>query len=373
MKHTAEVVVIGAGVQGLSAAYHLAALGIRDVVVVEQAFIGAGSSGRSASMLMLQVWTEWQVRFSQYCFERFIRFEDEFGVSPEYHRIGTLSLATHETAPEEQALQEMREGLGVTCERWSTEEIRRRFPAIHADDLAFGVYGAEDGVIEAQSIMMGYQTRARELGVEICQGARAAGIRHENGRIAAVETTDGVVQTRWVVNAAGADAALVGSWVGIDIPIANRVRNVFVTDAFPSIPDDACPFVWDAATEWYFRKEHSGLLIGTGKRKLPAAADGIDWTYLDEVFDRVVHRLPGVAEVGIAYGWSGMRSLSPDHRPILGPVDGVPGFVNSCGWGGEGIMHSPIGGQLVAETIAYGAARTFPMEPFLLSRFATPS
>ncbi|MBL8131710.1 MAG: FAD-binding oxidoreductase [Anaerolineae bacterium] len=370
MKSTADVVVIGAGVQGLSAAYHLGALGVGDVVVVEQAFIGAGSSGRSASMLMLQVWTEWQVRFSQVCFERYMRFQEELGVSPEYRQIGTLSLATQQSAPQELALAEMRRRLGVPCEFWQPDDLRRRFPALRTDDLAFGVFGAEDGVIEAQSIMMGYQAGARRFGVEIVQGARATGIRRDGEHIAAVETTEGEIQTHWVVNAAGADAARVGRWVGVDIPIDNRVRNVFVTDAFPAVPDEECPFVWDAAAEWYFRKERPGILIGIGKRALPEAAQGVDWAYLDEVFDKVVHRLPAAAEVGIAHGWSGIRSLSPDHRPILGPVAGVPGFINSCGWGGEGIMHAPIGGQLVAETIAYGAARTFPPEPFLLERFA---
>ncbi|MCA9911540.1 MAG: FAD-binding oxidoreductase, partial [Anaerolineae bacterium] len=73
--------------------------------------------------------------------------------------------------------------------------------------------------------------------------------------------------------------------------------------------------------------------------------------------------------VGIASGWTGVRPLSPDHHPIIGPVAGVEGFVNSCAWGGEGIMHSPIGGQLVAEYIHAGAPRTFPIDRFLLSRF----
>jgi sarcosine oxidase subunit beta len=368
MKTHADVVVIGAGVQGLSAAYHIARQGITDVVVVEQAFMGAGSSGRSASMLMKQVWTEWQIRFSCYCFDRFMGFEQEFGVSPEYHRTGSLALATPAVAAAEHALADLRVGLGVATEILTPDEIKWQFPLIHTDDLAFGVFGPEDGDIEAQSIMLGYKAGARRLGVEIEQGVRASGIRLESGRIAAVETTHGAISTRWVVNAAGADAARVGAWIGLDIPIDNRVRSVYVTDAFPAIPPGT-PFTWDAAAEWYFRKEGHGVLIGMGTRKADDAPMAVDWASLPAVIDAIAHRVPALAEAGIASGWTGMRPLSPDHRPILGTVDEVEGYVNSCGWGGEGIMHSPIGGQLVGELIATGTTQTFPLEPFLLSRF----
>ncbi|MCC6617325.1 MAG: FAD-binding oxidoreductase [Anaerolineae bacterium] len=369
MKTTADVVVIGAGIQGLSAAYHLAKLGVRDVVIVEREYMGAGSSGRSASMLMLQVWTEWQIRFSQYSFERFMNFEDEFDASPEYERTGSLTLVTAAVAEREQALIDVRRRLGVTTEIWTPEQIKQRYPLINTNDLVFGIYGPEDGGIEAQSIMLAYKDAGTRLGVELNQGARATGITVEGGRVVSVQTTEGDIQTRWVVNAAGADAGRVGAWVGLHIPIDNRVRNIYVTDAFPPIADDT-PFVYDAGAEWYYRKEGPGVLIGMGKRQTTEAPMSIEWSFLPTVIDAVMHRVPALAEVGIASGWTGIRPLSPDHHPIIGPVDGIEGFVNSCGWGGEGIMHSPIGGQLVAEFIHDGATSTFPIDRFLLSRFA---
>lgn len=371
MKSTAEVVIIGAGVQGLSAAYHLAQMGIRDVVVVEKAFVGAGSSGRSASMLMLQVWTEWQMRFSLYCFERYMHFEDELGVSPDYRRIGTLSLADASVEAQESALVDLRRSLGIVCGILPPDELARRFPVLNTDDLRFGVYGEVDGVIEAQSILNGYRAAARRLGVEVCQGTCATGIRLDHGRVAAVETSDGTIQTRRVVNAAGAEAAAVGRWVGVDIPMMNRVRNIYVSDALDAVPDDT-PFVWDAAGEWYYRKERPGVLIGVGKRDLPAESAAIDWAFLDQMVDRIVQRVPAFAGVSIVHGWSGIRPLSPDGHPILGPVEGVEGYINDCAWGVEGIMHAPVGGQMVAEYIRDGTTSTFPLDAFLLSRFSTP-
>ena len=370
MKSSADVVVIGAGVQGLSAAYHLAKMGIRDVVVVEKAFIGAGASGRSASMLMLQVWSKWQIRFSQYCFDRFMHFEDEFGISPGYERIGTLTLATEAVSQQEQALTTLRREMGVRAELWSPGDIKRRFPMIRTDDLAFGVFGPEDGSIDAHAIMQGYKQGANRLGVDVLQGVRATGITLSGDRVQAVQTSDGDIATNFVVNAGGVDAAHIGAWIGLEIPIHNRLRNVYVTETLDTIPDDT-PFVYDAEAEWYYRKEKPGVLIGMGKREAAEQPMAIDWIFLESVFDAVVHRVPVLAEAGIASGWSGFRPLSPDGRPIIGPVDGIQGYINSCGWGGEGIMHSPIGGQLVAEWIQYAEARTFAAEPFLLSRFNT--
>lgn len=371
MKQTAEVVIIGAGIQGLSAAYHLAKAGIRDVVV-EQEFIGAGSSGRSASMLMLQVWTEWQVRFSQYCFGRIMRFEDEFGTSAGYKRIGSLTLVPQAQAEAERTQLAIRKQLGVTPAIWSPEDVKRHYPYIEVDDLAFAIWGAEDGEIEAQSMMMGYKDAGKRLGVSVHQGVKASGITVQKGRVTGVQTNEGDIATKWVVNAAGAEAAKVGKWVNIDLPIDNRVRNIYVTAPFTQMVAEM-PFVYESGPDWYFRREGPGILFGMGKRKLDTAVMAIDWPFLNEVMEFVLHRVPVLGEAGIASGWSGIRPLTPDGRPILGPVEDLEGYVNDCGWGGEGIMHSPIGGQLVAEWIHDGKTTTFSPEPFLLRRFSNTS
>ena len=368
MKTQADAVVIGAGIQGLSAAYHLAKRGMRDVVVVEQAFIGAGTSGRSASMLMLQVSTDWSIGFSLYCYERYMQFEDEFGISPEFHRTGTLSFATNTNAAQEQEIAQLRQQMGIETHILTPDEIHQRWSLIKPDGLVFGVYGPLDGELEAQSIMLGYKDGAKRLGAEVYQGVQATGIQIAQGRVIGVETTEGTIACEWVVNAAGTQAAEVGGWIGLTIPIDNRLRNIYVTESFPEIPADF-PFVYDLEKEWYTRREAPGLLVGMGKRKGLEAQMGVDWVFLPEVFETAMERIPILGELGIAHGWSGVRPLSVDGRPILGPVDGVHGFINNCCWGGEGVMHAPIGGQLVAEWICDGKTTTFDAMQFLLSRF----
>lgn len=369
MPASAEVVIIGAGIQGLSAAYHLAKRGVRDVVVVEKEFIGAGSSGRSASMIMLQMNGELKIRLCQTCMDRYLAFEDELGIDPEYDPIGTLLLADASVAGQARQQAELRQQLGVETHILSPAEINDYAPLVNVEDLALGVWGPRDGGVEAQSIMLGYRDGARRLGGQVRQGVAATGIVVEGGRVVAVETTEGRIDTPVVVNAAGADAIAVAGWVGVDLPIDVRRRSIYVTSAFPQVPADH-PFTYDVAKEWYFRKEGPGVLIGMGKEKGGSASDSINTALLDAVIDVAIQRVPALAEAGIQSGWTGLRPLTPDNLPILGPVEGLDGYVNDCGWGGEGVMLAPVGGQLIAEFVADGAATTFPLDPFLLARFA---
>jgi sarcosine oxidase subunit beta len=378
----ADVVVIGAGVQGLSAAYHLAKLGAAGVVVVEKETIGAGSSGRSASMLMLSRENEPKIRFSQYSYKRYMAFKDEFGVDPGFKKIGFLSVIPISTKSEEEAIKSIslikhyiemtriRQRLGVTTEIMDQEDIKHLVPVVNVEDIILGVFGPDDGVIDPDAIMQAYAKGARARGVSIRQGVKATGIEVNAGKVTGVHTTDGFISTPTVVNAAGAEAIDVGKWVGITLPIMNRKRSIFVTTEVPEIPDNS-PMVEDAEVEWYYRKEGPGVLMGMGKEESGEISKEPNLELLPRVVEFALHRVPLLAnpQIGIMRGWSGIRPLTKDILPILGPVAGIIGFVNDCGWGGEGIMHSPAGGQIIAEFITEASKPTLELAPFLLSRF----
>jgi sarcosine oxidase subunit beta len=369
VRDTADVVVIGAGIQGLSAAYHLNRIGIRNVVVVEMETIGAGSSGRSAAMLTLQRITEPTIRLAQFSYREYMAFEEVMGVAPGFQPTGYLIIAGQAIDAKERELAGLRQQLGVRTDILSPEQVQEMLPVVNVEDITIGVWGPDDGIIDPHSIMQGYASNARRLGTEIEEAVRATGIQVAGGKVQAVETTNGVIATPWVVNAAGVQATEVGRWVGIEIPIDNRRRSIFVTGPFPHIPDDT-PFVHENGPEWYYRKEGPGVLMGIGTE----TADTVSWTVnkalLPDLIDAAVHRVPILKEADIMRGWTGMRALSPDGRPIIGPVDDVEGYVNSCGWGGEGVTGAPAGGQLVAEYIFAGQTETLPLKSFLLSRFS---
>lgn len=372
MATIADVVVIGAGVQGLSSAYHLAKKGAKHVIVLEKEYIGAGSSGRSGSMLMLQRENEPKIKLSQYSFDRYMLFESEFGVNPRYKKIGFLSVAGEEKALDALKMAKIRQELGVQTIIMGPEDIHKLVPVVNISDIIVGVFGPDDGMIDPNAIMAGYKEGAERNGVKILQGKdyEVIGIDVKNDRVTGVVTRSGYVSTNIVVNASGADAIDVGNWVGISLPIKNRRRNIYITEPFLEIPDDT-PLVEDAEMEWYYRKEGPGVLIGMGKEETTSISLTANFDFLPKVIEFGLHRVPILEKATIDHrkGWSGIRSLTPDICPIIGPVDTVKGFYNCCGWGGEGIMHAPAGGQLIAECILDGRTTTLDINPFLLSRF----
>ena len=375
MFQSADVVIIGAGVQGLSAAYHLAKVGVGKILVLEKQFIGAGSSGRSATMLMLQRENKVKIRMSQYSYKRYMSFKEELGVDIGYKRIGFLSVAVEKKALEALKMAKIRQELGVKTEVLGPSDILKLVPVVNVSDILVGIFGPDDGIIDAHAIMYGFKNAAQRYGVEIRQGKEheVVGVTVSSGQIVGVKTRSNYVATEVVVNAAGADAREIANWVGVDLPIMNRRRNIYITEPFSGIPDDT-PMVEDAEMEWYYRKEGPGVLIGMGKEKSTNISMSPNLEFLSKVIDFSTHRVPILANArfDLKKGWSGIRSLTPDICPIIGPVATVKGFVNSCGWGGEGIMHAPIGGQLVAEYIFYGKTRTMDISPFLAARFMPP-
>ena len=368
MKSKANVVIIGGGIQGTSVAYHLAQRGVRDVVLVEADLVGSGSSGRSAAMILLQMSREQTIRLSQESFKEYFHFKEEFGADIGYKPIGYLNLATKEIADELRAQVALQHRFNVPTEILSPDEIKRRVPAVNVDDIEFGSVCWQDGVIDPHMVMQTYVQRARRLGAEINEQVEATGIVVEKGRVAGVQTSAGVISTSVVVNAAGARAAQVASWVGLKLPITNYKRTVFITDRFDEIADDA-PFVNDMAVEWYFRKEGKGVLMGMGLEESTTFEPQLDWEFLDTLIQRALHRAPILANARVMRGWAGLRPLTPDDYPILGRAPGIDGFINACGWGGHGVMHAPIGGKLIAELIADGKTTTMDITPFALERF----
>jgi sarcosine oxidase subunit beta len=364
------VVIIGGGIQGGSVAYHLAQRGIRDIVLVEADLIGSGSSGRSAAMILLQMSREMTIRMSHESFKEYLQFEQELGVEIGYRPIGYLHLATHAVAAELRAQVELQRMLGVPVEVLAPAEIAQLVPAVNVEDIVFGSICRRDGVIDPHAVMQGYVQQARRLGADVNEKVEATGIMLDKGRVTGVQTTAGMILTGTVVNAAGPRAAQVGEWVGLKLPIKNFKRTIFVTDRFDEIPEDT-PFVMDVAEEWYFRKEGRGILMGMGMEESTGFEPQLEWEFLDAIIQRAMHRAPVLANARVMRGWAGLRSLTPDDYPILGPVDGVPGFVNACGWGGHGVMHAPIGGRMISEWIADGKTTTLALEPFLLNRFAS--
>jgi sarcosine oxidase subunit beta len=367
---TASVVIVGGGVMGASAAYHLAKAGQRDVVLLErESFFGQGASGRNAGGIRYQFSTEINIRLSQLSLPMLDAFEEETGQAIDIRHCGYVFLLVSEA--DIAAFQQnvtLQHRLGVQTEWLSGEEIRRRLPMMHLDDVLAGTWHAKDGLADPNGVVMGYINHARRLGVKHFTETTVTAIERSGDKVTAVTTDHGRIATPIVLNAAGPWAASVGRMAGLDLPIVPIRRQWFTTTPLPQIPRDF-PFVIDFAQSLYFHREGDGLLTGMSNPNEPPGFDQSvdkDWELVN--VEAAVRRLSILETAGIASRLAGLYEVTPDAHPILGTTP-VEGFYVCAGFSGHGFMHGPICGLLMAEEILRGRATTLDIDPLRITRF----
>jgi sarcosine oxidase, subunit beta len=372
-QRTAEVVIVGAGIMGASIAYHLAARGCADVLILEKEETEiTGSTARSAAGVRHQFSSEVNVRLSLYSIERLKRFAEEIGGHSGLQQVGYLFLINDQAAWEQyRASAAMQNRLGARVEVLTPEEAARFIPETRTDDLLGATFGPDDGYCDPHGVALGYLNRARELGVRLARATPATGIASSGGRVTAVETPSGPVSCAAVVNAAGSWAGTVGALAGLDVPVRPYRRCVYVTEPFAAIPGPT-PLTVDVATGFYLRKEHDNVLFGKSNPAEPPGYNlAVDWEWLDTVLEAGLARFPVLERAGLAEKlcWAGAYEITPDHMPILGRHPDLEGYVDASGFSGHGIMHSPATGLLIAEEILDGRAHTIDIDELRITRF----
>jgi len=356
MKHA--VVIIGGGVIGTSVAYHLARLGCRNVLLLErESSLGAGSTGRSVGGIRHQFSTRTNIELSIRSIEKFHQFTEETGHPARFHWVGYLFLL--DNAADWAQFQQnvaLQQSMGVHDVRLLTPaEARDLVPQLEVDDLFGATFCPRDGFGDPYEVCQGYAAAAKRLGVQIRTGTEVVGIDVKGGRVRAVRTRQGdVIETEWVVNAAGPYAGLVGQMAGVNLPIQPYRRQVFITEAFNGLGLHI-PMTIDFGPSFYFRREGAGILFGmTRKDEPPGFNLNVDPEWLERIIEHALHRVPSLADARVMRGWGGLYDTTPDSNPILGAVPEVEGFLVAAGFSGHGFMHSPITGQLIAEIILQG-------------------
>jgi sarcosine oxidase, subunit beta len=370
---SAPVAIIGAGIVGSSIAYHLAARGCGDVIVLEKADReAAGSTARSAAGVRHQFATRVNILLSRYSIERLKRFGEEVGGEAGLKQIGYLLLVSDPQRWEEyRRSAALQNSLGVASRVLSAAEARDLLPASNTAGLLGATYCAEDGHCDPHGIATGYLAAARGRGVELRRSTPATGIRRTGKSTLAVDTPAGRIECQTVVNAAGPWAGAVGRLAGLDIPVLPYRRCIYMTEPVPHVPP--FPFVIDTASGFYMRPEGGKLLMGVTNEDEPSSENvAVDWEWMETVLERGAERFPFLAETGIARRncWAGLYENTPDHLPILGRHPELPAYVDASGFSGHGVMHSPATGMLIAEEILDGRAHTIDIDALRITRFA---
>jgi sarcosine oxidase subunit beta len=367
---SAEVVIIGGGIIGVSIAYYLAKKGAGKVVLLERGIMGEGSTGKCAGGIRTQFSTEINIRFSLLSLKVFEGFQAEFGVNPEFHPVGYLFLAAQER--QWQVLKETAQrmqGMGLDVKLLDPDEIQRQWPFLRVDDLLGGSYTKGDGYAGPYEVLQGFAKGARRLGALLREGTEVTRIHVKKGQVQAVEVATGEkVLTPVVINAAGPYAGQVAAMVGLDLQVRPLRRQLFFTDPFDELPS-RFPLVIDLEHGWYMRREGEGLLLAGPQDAESSFNERVDFEAQEWTAARSLHRVPILERVRIARGWAGLYAISPDHHAIIGPFPEIEGFICANGFSGHGFQHSPAVGILVAELIVEGQAKTLDIHPLRPQRF----
>lgn len=371
-----DVVVIGAGVVGTSAAWRLAERGCRVTVIDRAGGFGEGSTGRATGGYRAQFATEINIRLSLMARETLRKFEELTGVDSGYRPYGYL-LLTRSEAELASLLeaQELQHRLGlVEAVEVSVDEALQLNPALAPGTFSGGVFCPTDGFIRPLGILEGYVAVARRLGVEFRFGEEPLSLERDGaGRITAVRTSRGVHACGAVVNAAGAWAARLAALAGIELPVRPAKRQVAITEPYAGLPAEM-PMTIFAGDGFHLRvRDDRVLLVQPMDHETDDPFDTtFDPSWLDVVVARAHERVPCLRDATVDRDacWAGLYEMSPDKHAILGAADKAPNFYFANGSSGHGVMHSAPLGLLVAEAVVDGAPHSIDASALRPSRFA---
>jgi len=373
--HTAEVVIIGGGIVGSSIAYHLTAAGCTDVLVIEgETAQGKGSTGKSMGGVRAQFSIPVNIQMSLYSIPFYVSFDERLAHPAGYRPQGYLFCATNDKHMAYlRSNYERQVSMGLKDVRLITaDEIRSMFPQLRSDDVVGGSFCSTDGFVDPYSAMIGFMTWAAEHGAKLWKNTPVTGIQRDARGVAGVETTQGTVATRVVVNAAGAWAAGVAKMVGVDLPVEPLRRMLVPTEPFSQFPHTA-PMIIDMSNGFHFRPEGLGFLLAwNDPEETPGYKTDFDPAFIEKILTRAADRVPVFENLAVnpKRAWAGLYEMTPDHHPILGPAPGVLGFFLANGFSGHGVMHAPATGKILSDLILTGKTDLVDASLLGLSRFA---
>ena len=371
-----DVVIVGGGVHGLAIAYELAKRGVRDVAVLEKAYIGAGGSGRNTAIIRSNYRTPEGVTFYDESVRIYEGLSVELGFNVMFSQRGHLTLAHTDSAVAGLRVRaEVNQLQGVDSVVIDRAEIAEIAPALDLTDkprypIHAALFHPPGGIIRHDAVVWGYARRAQDMGVHVHQGIEVTGIDLADGRIAGVQTDQGPIRAGVVVNATAGWASTIASMAGVRLPIVTHPLQALVTEPLKPFLD---PVLVSATLHVYVSQTDRGeLVIGAEIDPYASYSHRSTLAFIETSAAHVLELLPSVAGVRVLRQWAGICDMTPDFSPIIGTVPDVPGFILDVGWGTYGFKAGPVAGRRVAELIATGKTPDV-LAPFSIERFATGS
>ena len=378
---SARAVIIGGGVIGCSVAYHLAGLGWRDVVLLEQGRLTCGTTWHAAGLVGQLRAHQNMTRLVQYSAELYQTLEAETGQATGWKQCGSVLVArTPERVTLFRRIHAAARAQGVACELISPREAGEKYPVMRTDDLLGALWLPDDAKVNPADVTQALARGARMKGARIIERTRVTAIRQTDGVATGVATSRGEIEAEVVINCAGQWAKEVGRLCGVTVPLHSAEHMYVVTGRIDGVHPNL-PVLRDPDGYIYVKEEVGGLLVGGFEPVAkPWGMDGIpehfefgmlpdDWDQFQILMENALIRLPALESAEIKTFMNGPESFTPDNNFIMGEAPELKNFYVAAGFNSIGIASGGGAGRALAEWIVQGEP-TLDLWPVDIRRFA---
>jgi sarcosine oxidase, subunit beta len=371
-----DVVIIGAGLEGLSVAWALTRRGTRDVTVFERNAVGSGFTAQSSGIIRCHYGVRSIAAMAWRSLPVLEDAKEALDADIGFHRCGYLVMVAEENAGALAANVAMQQELGIEVELINSDDAQDLFPQLRVDDCSAFAYEPRAGYADGYQTAQAFGQAARLGGARIHQSTPVAEITCEHGRVSGVRLASGArIASDVVVVAAGPWSPPLVAPLGVDLPIRTQREQVMIVD--PGQRIGVAPILSDLVSLQYLRPEHDGLLLGNSDHHAPEWVDPdhhdrrVDEAHLVTAIEKFAHRFPSLSEAGLSSSYTGCYDVTPDYNPVIGPGP-IDGLFLCAGFSGHGYKISPAVGDLMADLICDGTSRTGDVTAadFRLGRFA---
>jgi len=378
----ADVIIIGAGVIGASIAYYLGKEGIR-AVVLDKEQIASGSSGACEGLLLLQSKKPGiHLEMALESLRRFSALARELDPPIEYeNKGGVVVIETDEELATMQQFVEKQKKHNVEISLLGPEQAREKESAL-SENIIGATFSPLDSQANPIMLTLGFLRSAQRAGAMVITDTAVRAIELIRNRVAAVITDKGKIETKMVINAAGALAPGIGEMVDLSIPIKPRRGQILVTEPAPPLLKRCILSAMYIAAKFNPKIAEAGgvgfaveqtangnILIGS-TREFVGFDKRTTYEGIHSIAGNILRVIPEIGNLHVIRAFAGLRPYTPDGLPILGEVETIKGFIMAAGHEGDGITLAPITGEMIAKLVAGGTV-PFPLEDFRLERFET--
>ena len=372
----ADVVVIGAGVAGLSTAYHLAVSSkkLKIIVLEQENRLGGHASGRNAGMIRQVVSDPFIAKLAFLGCRQLARASKKGWKRLSFTSNGSLLLAKKDKFFELEKIKRITRRLGVFSRWLSRQEARAKVPLLDGGDFQRALFCPSDALVEIKPLLQGFGDHLKSRGVPILFSAMPLKILKE-GNIFRVILNKKEIRTKKIVNAAGAWCALLAENIGAQkIPLKPYQRHLYTTNRV-NLGQGSWPFVWDLSHDFYFRPEGRRLLLSPcDKAAIDRKILGNRKEELDPSVKKILSRKlnnfsKNFKSISIQKGKSGLRTMTPDGRFVIGEDSQLSGFYWVAGLGGHGVTTCFSVGKLSSDIILGRRTESKLVKAFSPARF----